>query len=717
MRLRVSLRAQLFAITLLLLVIPYLGYKYIWEMEVYLRKGQENSMIGTARAVATLLHEQPALLDANASYRNQLRPGTDLYAPALTGPIQLDGKFTDWKNVEHLLHDYGSQEVVVSATAPNGKESTAQLTHMVGRFGEHLYARFTVTDEAIIWRPQNSLRVERNDHLLIGLKNTLGEFQRYVVSPYESGWVNAYLLEGDKGYTIAENALFIQGEWVRTSNGVNIELRLPLEATTRGLAFAYMDVDSADTFEAAGIGTANPNKIDELGTVVTPSPEIERVLRSMVHADSRVWVVDRYQRVLAKVGDIQSSQGFSEPLGNNARSLWKAFENKYLLPLYYRILTRPPEAFIDSLTNAMALEGDDIQTALSGTPDSLWRLSEDNKAVILSSAHPIFFQSQVIGAVVVEQTTHGIRTLRNRALEDLFNTILAVMFVTIMGLIFLSHRTTSRIRALRDATERVIDNNGKIVGTLAPRRSYDEVGDLWVTFSNVLSRLHQYNSYLEKMASRLSHELRTPVAVVKSSLDMLPAIENPQQRHEVIARAQNGIERLSKMLNNMSEATRLEQSLQSEERIDFDLSMIIESCCKGYQHVYPERRFSLSLSSTHFTLKGSPDLFVQMLDKVVANAVEFSRSGDVISLVLDHNNSALRLTIANPGPLLPDIDSNQLTQSMVSVRNHDEHTDRVHLGLGLYIANSIANFHNGTLVLKNLADHSGVCATFEFAIN
>lgn len=715
MRLRISLRAQLFGFALLLSVIPYLGYKYIWEMEAYLRKGQENSMIGTARAVATMLHEQPALLDVNASYRNHLRPGTDLYAPTLQAPIQLDGKFSDWQSVEHLLHDYGSKEVVVSSERE--EDNVVQLTHMVGRYGKHLYARFTIIDDTVVWRSQNSLKVERNDHLLIGLKNTLGQFQRYVISPYKSGWVNAYLLKGNKGYTIENNALFIQGEWVRTESGVNIELRLPLDATTRGLAFAYMDVDNSDSFQATGIGTANPNKIDELGTVVTPSPEIERILRSMVHADSRMWVVDRYQRVLAKVGDIQSSQGFSSLSNDSTRSLWSTFENKYLLPLYYRILTRPPHAFIDSLTNAVALEGDDIQSALSGTPDSLWRLSEDSKAVILSSAHPIFYQSKVIGAVVVEQTTHGIRTLRNKALEDLFNTILAVMLVTTVGLVLLSHRTTSRIRKLRDATERMIDENGKIIGTLAEMRSYDEIGDLWVTFNNVLSRLKQYNSYLEQMASRLSHELRTPVAVVTSSLDMLQTIENPQQRNEVIQRAKTGIERLSKMLNNMSEATRLEQSLESEEKINFNPLMIIESCYQGYQHIYPERQFSLTLPSKHLTLSGSPDLFVQMLDKVVANAVEFSQTGDVISILGDFHSSVLRLTIANPGPALPDVEHSQLTQSMVSIRNHEAQTDSVHLGLGLYIANIIATFHEGSLSLKNLADHNGVSATFEFHLD
>ncbi|MBO1256976.1 proteobacterial dedicated sortase system histidine kinase [Alteromonas sp. 5E99-2] len=715
MRLRISLRSQLFTITLLLAVVPYLGYKYIWEMESYLRKGQENTMIGTARAVATMLHEQPTLLDANASYRNELRPGTDLYAPPLPAPVRLDGNFNDWQSIDHLIHEYGNEDVVLPSKNTRSDETSVHLSHMVGRYGEYLYARFTVIDDMVIWRPKNSLYVEKNDHLLIGLKNNLGELERYVISPYSNGWVNAYRLKGNDGYTIADNALFVQGEWIATEQGVNIELRLPLDITSHGLAFAYMDVDDYSSGLATGIGTANPNKDNELGTVVTPSPEIERILSSLLYADSRIWVVDRYQRVLAKVGDIQSSPGIKPGDDNPSNSLWHTFEANYLLPLYYRILTRPPNAFIDTLTNAMALEGDDIQSALIGKPDSLWRLSEDNKAVILSSSHPIFYQNEVIGAVVIEQTTHGIRTLRNRALEDLFNMILAVMLVTTMGIVFLSHRTTSRTRALRDATESIIDDNGKIVGELKPVKAYDEIGDLWLTFSNVLSRLNQYNTYLESMASRLSHELRTPVAVVKSSLDMLPSIDDSKQREEVIERAKTGIERLSKMLNSMSEATRLEQLLEREEREPFTPSPILTSCIKGYQHVYTERQFEFEAVTENVKLIGSPDLFVQMLDKVIANAVEFSQHDEKIKLRLWQSSGKTHLSVTNLGPILPDVIENQLLHSMVSIRPHSDANSNVHLGLGLYIAQIIARFHHGNLSITNLPDNSGVCVVFSFS--
>ena len=73
------------------------------------------------------------------------------------------------------------------------------------------------------------------------------------------------------------------------------------------------------------------------------------------------------------------------------------------------------------------------------------------------------------------------------------------------------------------------------------------------------------------MASRLSHELRTPIAVVKSSLDMLSHVDDSQQQAIFVERAQSGVNRLSTILNSMSEATRLEHAIAQEDLEPFNL--------------------------------------------------------------------------------------------------------------------------------------------------
>ena len=720
MKFRFSIRLQLLVLSLFLFTIPYLGYKYVWELEQYLRNGQEQTMIGTARAVATALHERPALFDSQSAYLQDVRPGTDLYAPPIPSPIQLDGELNDWQQVNELLSEYTSDRVIEYYNGNQGNPITLSFNHMVGRYGQFLYAMFEVKDDSLLWRQPKNISVETGDHLLIGMETFEGKLARYVVAPYESGWVNAYkLADNARSNRAIENALSIQGRWQETAEGYNIELRFPLSMTAGGLAFTLVDVDDPDTRATQyALGTANTKILSELGTVITPSPEIERILAGLKYTDSRVWVVDKHKRVLARAGDIQSANGIEVSQREvPTNPIWKWVESEWLLPLYYQILTKPPADFIDELDDAYALVGQDLGTALNGQPDSLWRLSPDNKAIVLSAAYPIFIEGNVMGAVIVEQTTNGIRTLRNRALEQLFHVIVAVMFLGTLGLLLFANRISSRIRSLRDNTEAVIDDNGKIVGTLPISNQRDEIGDLSRSFSDVLSRLQQYNSYLENMASRLSHELRTPIAVVKSSLDMLSHDSNAQQQKVFVERAQSGVNRLSTILNSMSEATRLEHAIAQEDFEAFNLTDVISGCIEGYKHTYSQRRWTLTKCDEKLTINGSPELVAQLFDKIISNAVDFSGSQDEIHVSLEKKDKRIVLQVSNPGPLLPAGMKSQLLQSMVSVRRENEvqnATQSPHLGLGLYIANMIMTFHKGSLTLNDRDDKMGVIVTATF---
>lgn len=719
LNIRIGIRLKLLFLSLFLFAIPWLGYKYVWELESYLRLGQEQTMVGTARAVATALHERPSLFDSQAAYLKDVKPGTDLYAYKIVDPIQLDGRFSDWIDYRHLMLTYGEQQLI-SQDSEYLPESLS-FQHMVGQYRQYLYTMFEVIDDNVVFRAPNSLRVDRNDHLLIALTAPDGAFQRYIVAPAKEGWVNAYLLD-ENPESLRPMALEtgIQGHWRVTQQGYNIELRFPLEIMASKIAFAIVDVDDPGVrARQFVVGTANPNQSASLGTILVPSPEIENIISGLKYSNARVWVVDRHNRVLARSGSIHSATGVRPNLPKRDKESWLyKVEQGWLLPLYYQILTRPPADFVDELDNAFALSGSDLNQALGGTPGSTWRLSPDNKALILSAAHPIFIDNQVMGAVVVEQTTHGIRSLRNRALEQLFHVILAVVVLGTLALFIFASRISFRIRNLRNETEAAIDAHGKIVGNIRASNTRDEIGDLSRTFHSVLSKLGQYNKYLENMSSRLSHELRTPVAIVNSSLENLAmnAHENNTSNGNAayIERAQQGIKRLSKILTNMSEATRLEQAIQRSEVEEFNAVEVLSGCVEGYRVVYPEYRFSAQISDTPCFLEGSPDLFAQMLDKIVTNATEFSELKGEIKINLSTRAGATEINISNQGKLLPEDMQQQLLNSMVSVRPTDE-KGPPHLGLGLYIANLIADFHQCSLRLENLQDKSGVCVTVSFS--
>jgi len=337
--------------------------------------------------------------------------------------------------------------------------------------------------------------------------------------------------------------------------------------------------------------------------------------------------------------------------------------------------------------------------------------------VVISAAHPIWNGDEVVGAVVVEESTNPILSMRSVALERLLVLTLAVFAIAAAVLIWFATRISTRIRRLRDEAETAIDAHGRIAHLVTAQNASDEIGDLSRSFSAMLGKLSQHHAYLESMASRLSHELRTPIAVVRSSLENLKLA--PADGRVYIGRAEEGLSRLGTILTRMSEATRLEQGLASVERERFDLAAVVSGCVEGYRLAYPGQAFELALPGAQAIVGGSPDLAAQLLDKLAANAVDFSRAGEPVRVSLALAAGVAELRVANEGPPLPEAMRGKLFDSMVSVRtehSRDGKSGEPHLGLGLYVARLIAEFHGGDIGAENLASGSGVAVTATFRL-
>ncbi|WP_354668364.1 proteobacterial dedicated sortase system histidine kinase [Colwellia sp. D2M02] len=741
--LRFGLKAKLLLLSSFLFVIPWFGYQYVWEMEKYLRFGQEQTIVGTARALATALHERANLFNNQASFLPSVEKGKDLYGYQFNEPIQLDGLKKDWVNYSDRAHYYDAQhrlnnttqtsEVIASTVLPKSNPISVTFSASVAKYDKYLYLFFSVKDDHVIFRDTNALSVVNNDHIELAFDDNNNNFKRFIISNKSNGWLSAFHIANsvDNSAATITPAPKIQGQWLTTAQGYNIELRIPLDDIGDKIAFAVHDVDKKHGEITASIGSASPKQTTTLGTILVPSPEIERIVKGMRYSHSSIWVIDQHHRVLASAGSLLNAGGVWQKNSaindnnHNDDGLWQTVQQKFLLPLYYKILTKPPSHFIDKLYDAQHLTGDHIITALTGQATSQWRLTTDKQALVLSAAYPIYIDNQVKGAVIVEETTNGIRTLRNLALEKLFSVILAIMILGALTFTLFATRISSRISRLSNQAEQAIDEHGRITGAVQAASTNDEIGDLSRSFARAVNRLSQYNHYLENMSARLSHELRTPIAVVKTSLEIL-ALEqennqnpqNSQNKHKnaYIERAQTGINTLNLILTNMSEATRLEQILVNTEKSSFNITQLIKGCISGYQGIYPEVKFTLINKTItnpeqksdieDITFYGSPEHIVQLLDKVINNAVEFSNDNNVL-ITLQQQSQQLHLTISNNGVHLPKAMLTSLFDSMVSVRSQSKQA-QPHLGLGLYIARLICHFHQGDITAENHFEPDGV---------
>jgi two-component system, OmpR family, sensor histidine kinase ChvG len=427
--------------------------------------------------------------------------------------------------------------------------------------------------------------------------------------------------------------------------------------------------------------------------------EIAAILKGLERASSRIWVVSREYRVLALAGSLKRPD--PAPLSLVERSLaW--------------LLAPPTEEFDDAIAENAIAVGREVTGALQGAAGTRTRNTLDGRAVVVSAAHPIWVGDQVHGAVVVEETTNRIASLRSQALEQLLVATLVVFTLVAAMLFWFATRISNRIRRLSDEAEAAIDARGRVTRLTTASDAADEIGDLSRSFTTVLGRLARYNAYLEALAARLSHELRTPVAVVRSSLENLHAVRTLEETQIYVARAEEGLGRLSTILSRMTEASRLEQSLSTAPRERFDAAAVVRGCVEGYRLAYRPRDFELTVAPEAVPVMGAADLLAQMLDKLVENAVDFAASGTSIRVSLESSEPNVILRVENQGSSLPDQIRDSLFDSMVSLRG--DHSGAVpHLGLGLYIARLIAEFHGGSLRAENLAGGRGVAFEATFA--
>lgn len=710
---RPGLRSKLLLLSSLLLALPWFGFQYIQEMENYLQRGQEQTVASMAQALALTLDDKP-LLFRNMDDNDQK---TRLYVyPLPFVPDVTDGSLDDWQGFrqhEIVIHEGSTEPWAGNARTTyrkaGGVGDPLELHLLVGENQHKLFLYLRVLDQYVVHARANAVQVRGQDGVLLSLVSGDGVLNHYRLSVQSDGNVQAWHQDAEapdaQAWSLESR---ITGHYVESDTGYDYELQLPVTLAERSLVVTAEDVDDRESGAlAAVVATGDANATE--ATLQRPANELETLLAGQPLTNFRVRVYDRSEQLLYQRGNIREAFGLVIPeRSSDGNATWRWLRTHLLHPLYDDLLT-----WLDQHTGPLQLpdvqeQSAQLMAALQGAAQSGYRSDSASSLRTLEAAWPITVKGQVAGAVLVDQNLTGLHSARNQSLASLFDAMLAILVLTIAVLLVFAGSLSQRIRALRDQAESSIDEQGRLARSVEASRNSDEIGDLSRSIANMVERIGHYNQYLENLTARLSHELRTPVTVVRSSLENLRLLQHSDAEAELyIQRAEEGISRLNLILANMSEATRLEQILQGSEKERLALDKVFAACVQQYRQIYPATRFESSISSTPLWVMGSAEHLVQLLDKVVANAVEFSRAGRPIRLVCREDSGDAVMSVSNSGPYLDPAMKDRIFDSMVSVRPQGSR-GLPHLGLGLHIARLIAEFHQGYIYAENLMEEPGV---------
>jgi len=658
----VNLKRQLLLVSILTLILPWAGCEFIQETEQALRGGQQQMLATTARAYAESLQQYDNLFDETPTADYEI--GQRAFAHRLPSTPVIDGYVEDWA----LSSD--SLQTLSGTDGP--------LHFVLGRVAAQYFLFVRVSDRTVLHgqpAPRRN-RAPFADGVVLVSSFASGRIDRFEFFAEAPG---VFVPSRRSGNELKRQPT-IQAVWQDIPGGYQIEARIP-----RSLLGSHLGLDILDTDDVSVRPVRQSTFTSQRpGKTAGVDDRLQTIVEQIAQPGVRMILTDDDGYRIANTGSIEI----------------RATDDTVVpwLRLAY-------EALVENGTAARFAEPDAkgreqqpyISSALRGVSSAEWFRDDESGNAIVAVAEPVIANGRLLGALVLQQGTADILSLRNEGLSRLVSVTLLASVGVALALLGYATWLSRRIRRLSLAAEAALE--GVEDSVLLPSASAaDEIGDLSRGFANVLTRLGGYNSYLRTLASKLSHELRTPIAIVSSSLDNLEQETLSPSATDYTARAKDGIERLRNILNAMSEASRVEELAKDIDRESFDIVALTRQTATAYRDVYPQRNIEFDTSILSRELDGSPELLVQMLDKLVDNAVSFSSDGDSISLSIERSDTGVRLHVDNPGPPLPSGMQGKLFDSMVSMRPTGSGH---HLGLGLYIARIIVEGHGGGIVGSN----------------
>lgn len=631
-------------------------------MESALREGEQTSLLSVAQTIAASLQGRVDLLyrlpvavpdpEANGAVPVAAAPSEPQPSPYDLRPIllpaqpYLDGYVEEWPQSKEAWRFYA-----------RGHHQFGILT---GVFERMLYVMLEVRDEHLIFDTPGTSPLDSStfgDRIWLGFEGQDGREQQVFIAATGPGSVTARrIVTGEYGQLTAVTEPRILGVLQPSASGYRLELRIPLSMLGERFGVLIDDRDRRGA-DPVSYGTLRSDDLHTAGRLIVAAPELTTYLKQFKQPGLRLSVAAREGRMLAQVDALAETRELPPERG-------------VLAQFYRRFVDRP------------------------GT-----RRIIESTADIYDREH-----KRIIGSLQVSQTEDRWLLLRDRALTRMLNLTLTISAIAVVLTLIFAARLAMRLSRLRAASESALTREG-LVTTFPETDASDELGDVARGFSTLLHRLNDYTGYLRTLAGKLAHEIRTPLTIVRSSLENMESEGVSPAASVYLERARGGSERLNAILVAMGAATRVEEAISSAERVSFDLIPVVRAAADAYQIAFPERVFAADLPEAPLPIQGAPDLIVQMLDKLVDNAVDFSPAGSTITLRVRLEPHEAIVEVENLGPPLSPTTRAHLFESLWQSRTGSD--SRPHFGLGLYIVRLIAEFHGGVASANSLPGDTG----------
>jgi two-component system sensor histidine kinase ChvG len=379
-----------------------------------------------------------------------------------------------------------------------------------------------------------------------------------------------------------------------------------------------------------------------------------------------------------------------------------------------------------------------IEETLDGksiTPEIQERLEEEEKdnikEIILSqySDQPItldeiikndFFVSTLskvnidkedIGFIVVSEQASEIITAVKERKAFIVRTMIAVAIVILIFSLFLNKYILKPIGLLVKFSDAIKKKSDQSIDIKKVIVRDDEIGKLTVSIDEMTKELQNRTNRAETFSNDLAHEIRNPLASLKSASELLDKTTEKNESEKLLKIINHDVERIERLITDYSQMLKDEASLSREKMSKVNLIEVINSVVEDFKQdlVNQNKKIEIKVvdkinTKNGYYIFGISNRLEQVIANLLDNSISFSHNKQTIEIRLEENSNDISMAIKDEGPGFSETSPQKIFKRFYSNRpkNFGKHS-----GLGLNIVKNIVELHKGTIVASNRINTKG----------
>lgn len=326
---------------------------------------------------------------------------------------------------------------------------------------------------------------------------------------------------------------------------------------------------------------------------------------------------------------------------------------------------------------------------------------------LFTVAAPVLHQGRPVGVIALRSAAGEIDALARKEREQVLRMFVVGAIVSIGLSLVLASTIANPLSDLAAAAESGRDRNAR---SMAPARVRipdlsarpDEIGRLSAALRGMVAALYERIEANEQFAADVAHEIKNPLASLRSAVGTLHVAKRDDQREKLLEIIEHDVRRLDRLVSDISAASRLDSELVKEEERPFDLLKMLASLDDflGEEARSKGIDFILDLPPQPIVVNGLEGRLAQVFVNLISNAVSFCEDGDAIRLWARKRDNRVLVVVEDTGPGIPEDALSKIFQRFYSERPEGQFGNNS--GLGLAISKQIVEAHGGVIWAENI---------------